>query len=292
MGPNPTKLPPIGDDPRVEEIIRRALEEDIGPGDASSLSVIAEDDTCSGRIVSRGDYVVSGATVAEKVFRMVDERIEVNLLRHDGEDVSRGDTVMEIDGPARGILTAERDALNFLQRMSGIATHTRAYVEKTAGHRAVILDTRKTTPTLRLFEKYAVLCGGGVNHRMGLYDRIMLKDNHLVHWRKHREGNLADMVRAAKAAYPNLDVEVEVESVEDCAIVLEAEPEWILLDNMSPENMRRCVEVCAGRSKLEASGGINLETVAAAAATGVDAISVGALTHSSSWADYSLEFDM
>ena len=157
MGLNPKYLPSIGDDPRVEDIIRRALEEDIGPGDASSLSVIAEDDMCSGRIVSRSDYVVSGTTVAEKVFHMVDENIAVKVLRRDGESVQRGDAVMEMSGPARGILTAERNALNFLQRMSGIATHTWTYVEKTEGHHAVILDTRKTTPTLRLFEKYAVL---------------------------------------------------------------------------------------------------------------------------------------
>jgi nicotinate-nucleotide pyrophosphorylase (carboxylating) len=197
---------------------------------------------------------------------------------------------MEISGPARGILTAERNALNFLQMMTGIATTARLYVEQIRGTKAVILDTRKTTPTLRVLEKYAVRCGGGENHRMGLYDRIMLKDNHLAHWRKHHDGGLADMVGSARKAYPDLAVEVEVETVEDCARVCEARPEWILLDNMSIDQLRECVGVCAGRSKLEASGGITLDTVTDVAATGVDAISVGALTHSSAWADFSLEF--
>lgn len=279
----------IADDPRVRELIRQALEEDIGPGDASSRAVIADDETCAGHILSRGRYVLAGTPVAEQVFRSVDERIDVRILVEDGVAVEPDQAVMEVSGPARGILTAERNALNFLQRMTGIATATRGYVDRVRGHRAVILDTRKTTPLHRVLDKYAVVCGGGRNHRMGLYDFMILKDNHLAQWRKRHEGELADMVRHARCAYPDLQLEVEVESVADCERVLAAGPDWILLDNMSPDDMRRCVELCAGRCRLEASGGITLDNIADVAAAGVDAISVGALTHSSRWADFSLE---
>jgi nicotinate-nucleotide pyrophosphorylase (carboxylating) len=281
----------VEEHPEVADAVGRALREDIGAGDASSLAVIDEKECCRGRIVSRGDAVVCGVTVAARVFREVDHRIQVAVEVPDGGRVARGDVVLAVAGPARGILTAERTALNFLQRMSGIATHTRQYVDRVEGAGAVILDTRKTTPTLRVLEKYAVACGGGVNHRMGLYDRILLKDNHLVRWRKYHQGDLADMVRAARQRFPELMVEVEVENEEDFQRVWEARPEWILLDNMSPEQMRRCVVLNTGRCRLEASGGITLETVADVAATGVDAISVGALTHASPWCDLSLEFD-
>lgn len=279
----------IAEDPAVRDIVRRALEEDVGTGDASSQAVIAAGESCSGQILSRGDYVLSGGPVAELVFRSVDERIEVRRLADDGARVTPGQAVMEVAGPARGTLTAERNALNFLQRMSGIATATRRYVDQVQGHRAVILDTRKTTPLHRVLDKYAVVCGGGRNHRRGLYDFMILKDNHLAQWRKRHAGDLADMVRSARAAFPDLALEVEVESLADCERVLSAGPDWILLDNMPPEDMRRCVALCAGRCRLEASGGITLENVVDIAATGVDAISVGALTHSSPWADFSLE---
>jgi len=274
----------------VQDAIRRALEEDIGSGDASSLAVVGPDDRCRGRIVSRGGFAVAGLDVAAQVFLRVDAGITASCLCADGDIVKRDQPVMEIDGPARSVLTAERTALNFLQRMSGIATTTRLYVEHVKDTGVAILDTRKTTPTLRMIEKYAVRCGGGENHRMGLFDRILLKDNHLAHWRKHHTGDLADMVRGARSAYPDLAIEVEVETVEDCARVAAAAPEWILLDNMSVDQLKDCVTVCAGRSRTEASGGITFETVAAVAATGVDAISIGALTHASAWADFSLEF--
>jgi nicotinate-nucleotide pyrophosphorylase (carboxylating) len=282
---------PLAGDPSVRVIVQRALEEDVGTGDASSRAVIDADETCVGHLLSRGDYVLAGTTVAELVFQSVDKRIAVRILAEDGARVKPDDVVMEIEGPARGILTAERNALNFLQRMSGIATTTRTYVDRVRGHRAVILDTRKTTPLHRVLDKYAVTCGGGRNHRMGLYDFMILKDNHLAQWRKKNEGDLADMVRYARAAYPNLPLEVEVESVADCERVLSARPDWILLDNMSPDDMRRCVALAAGRCKLEASGGITLDNVDGVASTGVDAISVGALTHSSRWADFSLELN-
>lgn len=291
MSANNWRRDPIETCPDVGTLIQQALDEDIGSGDATSLAVIAASDRCRGRIVSRGHAVVSGIMVAARVFREVDADIRVHPAVGDGDEVERDDVVLSVEGPARGILTAERLALNFLQRMSGIATHTRRYVDRVAGTDAAILDTRKTTPGHRLLEKYAVTCGGGLNHRMGLYDRIMLKDNHLSHWRRHHSGDLVDLVGAARAAYPGLAVEVEVESLEDLSGVLPANPDWVLLDNMAPDDLRRCVALNAGRCLLEASGGITLETVAAVAATGVDAISVGALTHGSVWLDFSLEFD-
>ena len=281
----------IAEEPAVQEIIRRALDEDIGSGDASSLAVVDQHDRCRGRIVSRGGFALAGLDVAAHVFRRVDAAITASCLCSDGDIVEREQIVMEIAGPARGVLTAERTALNFLQRLTGIATTTRLYVEHVRESGAAILDTRKTTPTLRILEKYAVRCGGGENHRMGLFDRIMLKDNHLAHWRKHNAGDLSDMICSARDAYPDLAIEVEVETVEDCARVSAAAPEWILLDNMTIDQLRDCVKICDGRSRLEASGGITFETVAAVAATGVDAISIGALTHSSAWADFSLEFE-
>jgi nicotinate-nucleotide pyrophosphorylase (carboxylating) len=176
-----------------------------------------------------------------------------------------------------------------MQRMTGIATLTRAFVDAVAPHNTVILDTRKTTPALRDFEKYAVLCGGGVNHRVGLYDKILIKDNHRRLWRKGDASRLDLAVAAAREAYPELEVEVEVETMEELASALDGAPEWILLDNMLPEQLAECVRRCAGRAKLEASGGIVLENAAAVAASGVDAISLGCLTHSAPSADLSLE---
>ena len=196
---------------------------------------------------------------------------------------------MEIAGPAQGILTAERTALNFMQRMSGIASMTRSFVEQTRQYGTMILDTRKTTPGLRAFEKYAVLCGGGTNHRMGLYDRVMIKDNHRRLWRDGDPEALDAAILACRQRFPDLAVEVEVENETELRSALKATPEWILLDNMSPTEMAACVQIVDGRSLTEASGGITLETAAAAAAAGVDAISLGCLTHSAPSVDLSLE---
>ncbi len=281
----------IAESPEVRDLIRRALVEDVGTGDASSLAVVDSGNHCRARIISRGDYVVAGGGVAAAVFEAVDSSIEFSVESEDGSPVERDTVVATVTGPARAVLTGERTALNFLQRLSGIATLTRAYVAQTIGRNAVILDTRKTTPTLRVLEKYAVRCGGGENHRMGLYDRVMLKDNHLAQWRKHNDGTLAEMVGAARKAYSDLEIEVEVETVEDFDIVIGAAPDWILLDNMPAEAIKECVSICRGRSKLEASGGVTLDSVASIADTGVDAISVGALTHSAVASDFSLEFD-
>jgi nicotinate-nucleotide pyrophosphorylase (carboxylating) len=199
--------------------------------------------------------------------------------------------LMTIEGPIRGILTGERTALNFMQRMTGIASRTREFVDLVRPFGTRILDTRKTTPTLRILEKYAVTCGGGANHRMGLYDMVLIKDNHRRLWQAAGIPNLQGAVAAARAKFPGIPVEVEVESEAELQDALRAAPEWIMLDNMSPDRMKACVAVCAKRCKLEASGGVSLTTVAAIAATGVDAISIGGLTHSAPAADLSLELD-
>lgn len=277
--------------PDVQALIHRALEEDVGTGDVSARATISPEEQGWAVMVSRGDYVISGLTVAELVFASLDDTISCKRLAQDGDTVVANQTVMDISGPAASILTAERTALNLVQRMTGIATMTREFVRRSEGTQAMILDTRKTTPNLRRLEKYAVVCGGGVNHRMGLYDKIMLKDNHLALWRRHHEGSLADMVHAARQNCPGVDIEVEVENQEDLAQVLGADPDWVLLDNMTPAQLRACVELNQGRSKLEASGGVTLETIADVAATGVDAVSVGALTHSVEAADLALEMD-
>ena len=279
---------PILSRPGVRELVGRALREDVGSGDATSLAVLDPGDRLRGQLLARRPAVIAGIEVARAVFEAVEPAIVVTPQRQDGEPVEAGGLVLEVDGPARGILTAERTALNFLQRMSGIATLTREYVDRIRGLPAVILDTRKTTPTLRHLEKYAVVCGGGANHRMGLYDRILLKDNHLAHWRR-RGGDLAGMVCRARERYPALPVEVEVDNLDDCRRAIAAGPDWILLDNMTCEMLRACVEASGGRCRLEASGNVNLETVRGIAATGVDAVSVGALTHSAKWVDFGLD---
>ncbi len=242
------------------------------------------------RIVARAPGVICGTDLARAVFRAVDSRIRCRIVLADGARAAAGAVVMELSGPARGLLTAERTALNILQRLSGIATLTRRFVEAVAPHPAAILDTRKTTPGMRALEKYAVRCGGGQNHRFGLFDRILIKDNHRAFWAGAARRSLADAVRAARARYPRLLIEIEVDSEAELRDALEGRPDWVLLDNMSPAHLRRCVRLCAGRARTEASGGVTLKNVRAVAATGVDAISVGALTHSAPALDLSMEF--
>jgi len=281
-------LPEIHKQQEVRDLVFRALAEDIGTGDVTSAALVAEQETVRGVVLSRGDYILSGIHVSALVFQTLDESLTVEVLSKDGSSVREAQEVLRISGNARSILAAERVALNLLQRMTGIASQTRRYAER-SGH-AAILDTRKTTPGLRVLEKYAVLCGGGMNHRTGLYDRVLIKDNHRALWRRRGTGTLADAVRAAKKMHPELLVEVEVETEEDLASVLSASPDWVLLDNMSPARMAQCVVLCKGKCKVEASGGITLENVEAVAGSGVDAISIGALTHSVRAADFSLEF--
>ena len=284
-------LPDILKSSEVSALIDAALKEDVRDGDVTTGALVPASVAAAGAIVSRGDYVVSGGTIAAAVFARIDPSIDTSLVKADGERVASGDTVLSMTGPAAAILTAERTALNFLQRMTGIATLTGLFVEKARSHGVAILDTRKTTPGLRALEKYAVLCGGGENHRMGLHDRVLIKDNHLRMCENDAQLDSGSAVEAARAKYPDLVVEVEVENEVELAAALRASPDWILLDNMSPDELQKCVGVCAGRCKLEASGGITLENIGGIVATGIDAISLGCLTHSAPAADLSLELE-
>lgn len=260
--------------------VDRWLAEDLGDGDLTSLAVIDEDATCTARLLVKEGGVVSGLEVAAEVFDRLGAGLE--SLAADGDIVEPG-PVARLEGPARGVLAGERLALNVLGRLSGIATLTRRYVDAVAGTGAVILDTRKTTPGLRTLEKHAVACGGGQNHRFGLYDGILIKDNHL-----RVAGSLAEAVRRAKETAP---VEVECDTLAQVREALAAGADSILLDNMTVPELREAVELAGGRARLEASGAVTLDTIRAIAETGVDFISVGALTHSARALDVSLEVE-
>lgn len=273
----------------VRDLIRRALDEDVGQGDVTTLALVPSGAKVRAVILARHRCVVSGTTVAQAVFRAVDRRLQCRIQVPDGKVVRKGQAVMTVAGQARSILTAERTALNFMQRMAGVASLTAEFVSRVKPHRVMILDTRKTTPTLRVLEKYAVRCGGGTNHRFGLFDRFLIKDNHRRLWRKGGAARLDEAIVRARKRFPGIAVEVEVESEAELKSALKARPEWILLDNMTPARLRKCVTLCGGRSRTEASGGIQLRNVATVAATGVDAISLGCLTHSAPAADLSLE---
>lgn len=277
-------------DPRALEIIRLALAEDIGTGDATTRALVDPSIQATGEILSRVPCCVAGGTVAAAVLREVDPALKVEIIVPDGGTVRAGETILTVRGAAASILVAERTALNFMQRLCATATLTRKFVEAVKPFGTMILDTRKTTPCLRLFEKYAVTCGGGTNHRFGLYDRILMKDNHRRLWKGGDPDRLDLAVLAARQAYPKLMVEIEVESIAECTSALRAKPEWILLDNMPCPMMRECVALCKGISKTEASGGITLDRAKEVAATGVDAISLGCLTHSAGSIDLSLEW--
>ncbi len=269
-----------------------ALAEDIGSGDVTSRYFIPEDRQACAFVAVRKDGVVSGVDLAARVFSKVDPELDVEILIADGSRVGAGALLIRVTGSARSILTAERTALNFLQRLSGVATLTALYVEQVKGTRTRILDTRKTTPGYRLLEKKAVIDGGGTNHRLGLYDRAMVKDNHLV-----AEGG-PDALQAAihqlKSDRPDVEVELEADSLDQVRSFLELDGvDHILLDNMSPQDLRDAVILRGpgGRPQLEASGGVTLETLAEISATGVDFISVGALTHSAPALDIGLDFE-
>lgn len=267
-------------------LIRRALREDMGAGDITSRALVAPGRIIKAVVIARQDCVACGTEIAAQVFRELDQSISVQILIPDGLRARKDKALMRITGRARVILAGERTALNFLQRLTGIATLTARFVALVRPFGARILDTRKTTPTLRALEKYAVRCGGGANHRMGLYDQVLIKDNHRRLWGKR---NLAQAVNTAHRQFPSVPVEVEVETEAELAQALSSSPDWILLDNMTPERLRRCVRLCRGRCRLEASGGITLANVKAVAATGIQAISLGCLTHSAPAADLSLE---
>jgi nicotinate-nucleotide pyrophosphorylase (carboxylating) len=286
--------------PRAQAAVRLALDEDLVSVsdvkseprcDATSVALVDPEAVATGEIYAKGTgCVVAGATVAKAVMKMVDPRIQVKILKADSSVVEPKEPILVFKGKARSILAAERTALNFMQRMCATATLTRKFVDAVKRYGTLILDTRKTTPGLRVFEKYAVLCGGGSNHRMGMYDRVLMKDNHRRLWKGGNPDELDQAVVAARKAFPKLAVEVEVESLRECASALKARPEWIMLDNMSCSDMKKCVKMCKGISKTEASGGITLDRAKEVAATGVTAISLGCLTHSAGSVDLSLEW--
>ena len=285
--------------PRARAAVLLALDEDLGSVsntafarrcDATSEALVDPKAKAVGEIYARVPCVVAGATVAAAVLKAVDKAVKVTILRPDGTQVKPNETILQFSGKARSILAAERTALNFMQRMCATATLTRKFVDATKKWGTLILDTRKTTPGLRVFEKYAVTCGGGTNHRMGMYDRVLMKDNHRRLWKGGDPDELDQAVVAARKRFPKLAVEVEVESLKECASALKAKPEWIMLDNMSCADMKKCVKMCKGITKTEASGGITLERAKEVAACGVTAISLGCLTHSAGSVDLSLEW--
>lgn len=274
----------------VQSAVERALREDIGPGDATTLATVPPDSISVASMVARQPLVVSGLSLAEAAFRFLCDDLKITAACADGDRVEAGRELLRIEGPTRAILTGERTALNFLQRLSGVSTLTARCVDAISGTSAQILDTRKTTPGWRLLEKYAVACGGGRNHRFGLHDLIMIKDNHLAALRDEPPNAIAAAVQRARAAYPDLEVEVEADTLGQVAQAADAGADIVLLDNMPPARLTEAVQLIAGRARTEASGGITLETVRAVAETGVDYISVGALTHSAQAVDIGLDF--
>jgi nicotinate-nucleotide pyrophosphorylase (carboxylating) len=265
--------------------IRQALNEDIGSGDATTNSIVPLEAHMKGQIIAKQDGVLAGLDVARATYHLLDAEVTVEAQVEEGVSLEKGQIVAFVSGHARSLLTAERTALNFLGRMSGIATLTRQFVNAIRGTRAVILDTRKTAPGLRAVDKLAVLRGGGGNHRIGLYDMILIKDNHIDF-----AGGLAEAVSRARASHSGLQIEVEARTLEDVQAALALGVERILLDNMTTAMMSEAVKLTAGRAKLEASGNVSLETVRLIAETGVDFISIGALTHSASVFDVSFDY--
>lgn len=270
----------------AETLVRLALQEDLGGrGDVTSLATLAPDTMIRGQIVAKASGVIAGLPLVEMVYHEVDPDVRVQFHCHDGVRVEPGTLVCEVDGAGRSILTGERTALNFLQRLSGVATLTARFVQAVAGTKALILDTRKTTPGWRSLDKYAVRMGGGHNHRMGLYDMVMIKDNHI-----DASGGITQAVTAVRSHTESqgLLIEVEVRSLDELRETLTLQVDRILLDNMNESQMREAVTLAAGRVPLEASGNMSLERAAAVAAAGVDYISVGALTHSAPASDLSM----
>jgi len=271
--------------PAHRDFLRAALHEDIGTGDITTDSIISPESKSSASFIAKSGFVLAGLPIAREVFRLVEPRIKFRSLRADGEHLRRGDVFATVQGSTRAILMAERVALNILQRLCGIATLSDQFVRQVKGTGATILDTRKTTPLMREMEKYAVRMGGATNHRMGLYDMVLIKDNHIK-----AAGGITEAVRLARAKARRMKIEVECESLCDVEEAILAGADIVMLDNMTTNMMRRAVRLTAGRVKLEASGNVSLKNIRAIAKTGVDYISIGALTHSAPSADISLRF--
>jgi nicotinate-nucleotide pyrophosphorylase (carboxylating) len=265
-------MDPLEFTPAVDRLIDMALEEDIGPGDITTRHTIAADAAGRAVIVAKEDLVIAGLDVARRVFERLDSRVRFDTGYADGDSVTRGRSAVELSGPLAALLTGERTALNFLQRLSGIATHVHACVAMLQGSGARLLDTRKTTPGWRALEKYAVRAGGGTNHRMGLYDAVLIKDNHIA-----GAGGITAAVRGVRSQVgPDMTIEVETTTLDEVREALDAGAHIIMLDNMSLDRIREAVQLVNGRARLEVSGGITQEHLAALAATGVDYISSGA----------------
>lgn len=271
-------------DPAVfRDLVRRALEEDIGAGDITTNATVSPTDRGRGIFLAKSACVIAGLDVALEVFRQLEPGVTMSVTRSDGDCCAVGDEIAEVRGTARALLSGERTALNFLQRLSGIATRARQFVEAAAG-RIVVLDTRKTTPTLRSLEKYAVAAGGATNHRTGLFDAVLIKDNHV-----RLAGGVKAAVARARAAQPGMRLEVEAQTLDEVDEALAAGADVILADNMDTQAVRETVGRARGRAKVEISGGVTLDRIPELAATGADYVSVGALTHSAPAADISFE---
>ena len=274
----------------IRRAVRAALAEDLGSGDATTLATVPAAAQSVAHMNAREPLTVAGLEFAAAAFKQLSPKIKIQKLARDGRKVAAGKTLLKISGSSRAILSAERVALNFIQRLSGVATATAQFAEAVRGAKAKILDTRKTTPGWRRFEKYAVKCGGGKNHRIGLFDMVLIKDNHLVALRNEKPNAIAAAVARARKKFPKLKVEVEADTLAQVAQAADAGADIILLDNMTTAQLRQAVKIIRGRALTEASGGVNLKTVGAIAATGVDFISVGAITHSARAVDIGLDF--
>jgi len=286
----------FGVDPLSAEEIRRAVQfalaEDIGIGDVTTLATVPENATATGLMRAREPLVVAGLVLAEAAFCELSAEVKIMRSAEDGQRITPETPLLRVTGSARALLGAERVALNFVQRLSGVATLTTQFVEAVKGTRAQILDTRKTTPGWRRLAKYAVRCGGGRNHRLGLFDMVLIKDNHLAMLKTEPPNPIAAAVARARAQYPHLQVEVEADTLEQVDQALAAGANLILLDNMNPVQLRLAVQKAKGRAQTEASGGVSLAAVRAIAETGVDFVSVGALTHSARAVDIGLDFEL
>jgi len=277
---------------QLKRVVELALKEDIGTGDITSEISVGEDIKAQGNFIAREDIVLAGLPVVTEIYNQISPDISIEPYFSDGNEINKDKAIMAVKGNARDILSGERVALNFLQRMSGIATATSIYARKIEGTGAILLDTRKTTPLLRIFEKYSVFVGGGKNHRFGLYDQFLIKDNHIAAGTSDFETDIKNIVEKARNFRPYCKIEIEVDTLDQLKKVLNAKPDIVLLDNFSIENLKQAVFIAKGKVFLEASGGINLDTIREIAETGVDGISVGALTHSARSVDISLDIEI